>query len=96
MTHIWGLCCLPSSRLILPNSNLKKTAKLPNVGLLVGEDSEQEFSVAVGHVRLRHDDVVAGGKGEERHHLARDAVIRNVKGWLEVKIIIFSDFAQAK
>ena len=58
---------------------------LPDVALLVGEDAQEELAVAVGHVGLRHHDVVARRQREERHHLARHRVVRHVQRLLRGK-----------
>ena len=60
---------------------------LPNIALLVGEDPEEELAVAVRHVGLRHDDVVARRQREERHHFARHRVVRHVERLLRRKEI---------
>ena len=52
---------------------------LPDVALLIRQYSKKEFPVAVGDVGLGDDDVVAGGEGEEGHHLAGDGVVRHVQ-----------------
>ena len=52
---------------------------LPDVALLVGEDAQEELAVAVGHVGLRHHDVVARRQSEERHHFARHRVVGHVQ-----------------
>lgn len=59
-------------------------SKLPNVGVLVGENPEQELPVAVGDIGLRHDDVVARRQREERDDLSRDAVVRHVEWRLKM------------
>lgn len=57
---------------------------LPDVALLVGQDSQEELSVAVWHVGLRHDDVVARRQSEERDDLPRHRMVRHVQRLLSL------------
>lgn len=57
----------------------------PNVAVLVGEDAQKEFALAVSDARLRDDHVVAGGQREERHHFPGHRVVRHVQRFLRIK-----------
>ena len=56
----------------------------PNVALLVSEYSEEELSITVRDVGLRHHNVLSRRQCEECHHLSGYRVIRHVKRLLEI------------
>lgn len=65
-----------------------KSGLLPDVGLLISEDSQQEPGIDVGHGGLWDHHVIPGGEGEERHHLASHRVVGHIQGTLELIVII--------
>ena len=56
----------------------------PNVTLLVSENSEEELSITVRDVGLRHHNVFSRRQREECHHLSGNRVIRHVKRLLKI------------
>lgn len=57
----------------------------PDVGMLIRKHAQEELALLARPVRLRHDDVVPGRQREERGHLPRQRVVRNVQGALKRK-----------